>query len=295
MLLLGLARAGVWAQDTTQIPAAATEARENGSRPLPDIATLMHEVEAHQRSAEAVEKDYMYHSATMLTEMDGHGGVKKTERREFDVFWVNGVRVRRMVSKDGKPVSGDELAKENARIDKEAAKARERRDKADAQGKETDPRGDEVVTVSRILELGSFTNPRRLQINGRDTIAVDYAGDLKAKTRNRMEDVIRDMAGTVWVDEEDKMLTQTEGRFLNAFKIGGGLVADIEKGTSFHYEQRRVNGEVWLPSRFDAQGSARAMLFFSFHGRAQMVDSDYRKFKATSTILPGVGKVEEAP
>jgi len=222
--------------------------------------------------------------------------VKKTSRREFDVFWVSGVPVRRVVSKDGRPVSADELKKENEHIDKEVAKAKERREKGDAAGKETDPRGHDEVTVSRILELGSFTNPRRVRINGRDTIAVDYAGDPKAKTRNRMEDVIRDMVGTVWVDEGDKTIARTEGRFLNAFKIGGGLLVNIQKGTSFSLEQTKVNGEVWLPARINAQGSARAMLFFSFNGDVHIVDSDYRKFKATSTILPGVGKVEdEAP
>ena len=292
LMLTGLSAGMAWGQDA--VPPAA-EASAAADRPLPDIPALMHEVEAHQRAAEAVEKDYMYHSATTMAETDGHGGVKKLERREFDTFWVNGVQVRRLTSKDGRPVSGDELKKENERIDKEAAKARERREKADAAGKETDPRGDDVVTVSRILELGSFTHARRLQINGRDTIAVDYAGDPKAKTRNRMEDVIRDMVGTVWVDENDKILTQAEGRFLNAFKIGGGLLVNIQKGTSFHFEQRKVNGEVWLPARAEAQGSARAMLFFSFNGNVHVSYSEYRKFKATSTILPGVGKVEETP
>ncbi len=35
------------------------------------------------------------------------------------------------------------------------------------------------------------------------------------------------------------------------------------------------------------------MLFFSFNGNIRVVDSDYRKFKATSTILPGMSTVEE--
>ena len=264
-------------------------------RPLPEIPALMREVESHQVAAEALQKNYMYHSSEVARETDGHGGVKKTMRREMEIFYVNGVMVRRTVAKDGRPLSADEMKKENERIDKDAAKARERRDRAEAQGKETDPRGHDIVPVSRILELGTFTNPRRLQIDGRDTIAVDYTGDPKAKTRNRIEDVIRDMVGTVWVDEQDKMLVRSEGRFLNAFKIGGGLLVNIQKDTSFSFEQKKVNGEVWLPAKIDARGAARAMLFFSFNGDVHVVDSEYRKFKATSTILPGVGKVEEAP
>ncbi len=189
----------------------------------------------------------------------------------------------------------EELKKEDERIDKEVAKAKERRERNDAKGKQTSPRGDEEVTVSRLLELGVFRNERRVTLNGRDTIAVDYLGDPKAKTRNRMEDVIRDLAGTVWVDEEDKTIVRLEGRFLNAFKIGGGLLVNIRKGTSFEMVQKKVNGEVWLPERIEGHGAARAMLIFNFDGSVRVEDSEFRKFKGTATMQPGVGVVEDAP
>ena len=246
----------------------------------------MHSVETNQRLSEAIEKDYLYRSVWTKQEMDGHGGVKKTEVEEYDVFWVDGVPVHRLTKKNGRELSADEQKKESEQIDKEVAKARERREKATAQGKESGPRGEEEITVSRLLELGNFTNARRIQLNGRDTIAVDFAGDPKAKTRTRFEEVIRDMVGTAWVDEQDRMLVKAQGHFVNNFKIGGGLVANIQKGTSFSMEQRKVNGEVWLPATFEGQGSARALLFFSFNGSVRGVQSDYRKFKATSTIVP---------
>jgi hypothetical protein len=223
---------------------------------------------------------------------DGHGGVKKTETKEYDEFWVEGVPVQRLIKKDGKELSELEKKKEDEEIDKEVAKAKERRAKADAKGKETSPRGDDEITVSRLLELGSFTNARRVQMNGRDTIAVDFAGDPKAKTRNRGEDVIRDLVGTAWVDEQDKVLVKVQGHFVNNFKIGGGIVANIQKGTSFGFEQRKVNDEVWLPALLEGRGEARALLLFKFDGSLRAVESDYRKFRATSTILPGMSTVE---
>ena len=262
-------------------------------KPLPDIATLMHEVEAHQKDSEAIQKDYLYHEVAVAQETDGHGGVKKTETNEYDVFWLNGVEVQKLVKKDGKELTAEEQKRESERIDKEVAKARERRSKADAKGEETDSRGHEEVTVSRFLELGKFTNPRRVRVNGRETIAVDYEGDPKAKTRNRFEDVIRDLAGTIWVDEEDSSISRIEGHFLRPFKVGGGLVVNIKQDTSFAMEQRKINGEVWLPARVEGKGAARALLFISFNGNIRVTDSDYRKFKATSTILPGLSTVQE--
>jgi hypothetical protein len=246
----------------------------------------MHDVETNQRAAEAIEKDYLYRSLVTAQELDSHGGLKKTETKEFEVFWENGVPAGRLVKKDGKELSADEQKKENERIDKDSEKAKERRQKADEEGKESDARGHELMTASRALELGSFTNPRRVQLNGRDTIVADYAGDPKARTRTKFEEVVRDMMGTVWVDEQDRVLVKAEGHFVNNFKIGGGLVANIQKGTNFSMEQRKVNGEVWLPARFEGQGSARALLFLGFNGHVEAVESDYRKFKATAKIVP---------
>jgi hypothetical protein len=300
---LGWWQGPVWGQSPTagqerQEPVAAkVEDAKPASveRPLPDIPTLMHAVEANQKTSEAVEKDYLYHAFAMEEALDGHGGVKKTETKEYDVFWLEGVPVSKLLKKDGKELSAEEQKKESERIDKEVAKEKERRAKADEKGKETDPKGNDLVTVSRLLELGSFTNARREQLNGRDVIAVDFSGDPKAKTKNRSEEVIRDMAGTAWIDEEDKVLAKAQGHFLNDFKIGGGLVANIRKGTSFQMEQRKINNEVWLPETIEAQGGFRALLFVSFNGRFKVVNSDYRKFKATSTILPGMSTVKPDP
>lgn len=264
-------------------------------RPLPDIPKLMHEVEEHERTAESVQKDYLYHAADTIQELDGHGRVKKTQTEEFDRFWVEGVPIQKLTKKDGKALSSREQKKEDERIDKAVARAKERQVKADAKGKPTDPQGNDEVTVSRLLELGSFSNPRRVMLNGRPTIAVDYAGDPKAKTRNRLEGVIHDMAGTVWVDEEDRAIARLEGHFFETFKIGAGLVANIQKGTSFSLEQRKVNDEVWLPVEANGRGTARMLLLFKFNGTFREVDSGYRKFKVTSTILPGMGKPVEGP
>lgn len=260
-------------------------------RILPDISELMHEVEEHQRASEHIQKDYIYHEVVQQQRSDG----KKAVTHEYDVFWLNGVEVQKLTRKDGKDLTAEEQRKENERIDKEVAKARERKAKAETKGVETDSHGNEEITVSRFLELGNFTNPRRVVRSGRETIAIDYAGNPKAKTRNRMEDVIRDLSGTLWIDEQDRTITHLEGHFSNSFKVGAGIVMSIKKGTSFSMDQIKINNEVWLPSHVEGHGGARVMLFVSFDGSILVTNSDYRKFKATSTILPGLSTVKESP
>ncbi len=272
-------------------PAQTFSPSGDPDRPLPDIQALMHEVQEHERAAEAIQKDYLYREVAREQRGDG----KKTETNEYDVFWINGVEVQKLTRKDGKDLTPDEQRKQNERLDKEVAKAKERKAKADAKGQQTDSQGHEEITVSRFLELGSFTHPRRLQLNGRETIAVDYAGDPKAKTRNRTEEVIRDLSGTLWIDDQDRAITRLEGRFARPFKIGGGLLMSIKKDTNFSMEQIKINNEVWFPSKIEGHGGARVMLFVNFDGSILVTNSNYRKFKATSTILPGAATVHESP
>lgn len=265
---------------SASLPATAAE------RPLPEIATLMRQVEAHQRAAEAIEKDYVFHEDSTLNERNSSGDIKKTEQRTYEIFWLGGVRLARLIRKDGKDLSANEVKKEEERLDKEVAKARERRAKADADGKQTNSDGRPEITVSRILELGSFSNPRRETVNGRPTIVVEYSGDPAAKTHNPGEAAMKLLTGNIWVDEQDSTIQHAEGHFTADFKVGGGLVASIRKDTSFKWTSVRIRDEVWLPSTVDAQGQARYLLFFSLSGDAHIRAGNYRKFKATSTVLP---------
>lgn len=79
-----------WAQAPSgQEQQSEMQSLESSERPLPDVATLMRKVEANQRTSEALLKDYLYHQSEIDEQTDGHGGVKKTESREYDIFWIN--------------------------------------------------------------------------------------------------------------------------------------------------------------------------------------------------------------
>lgn len=264
-------------------------------KPLPDLSAMMHLVEANERKSEKVRQDYIYNEINTFDERDSHDAIKKTESRDQEVFWLNGVPVARTLKKNGKPLTADEAKKEDERIDEVVKKAKERRDKKDAKGKETDPRGNDEITFARILELGEFSNERREIINGRPTIIVDYQGNPKAKTHNPGEAVFKELAGTVWIDEDDHTLQHLEGHFDHDFKLAGGLAVSVRKGTWFRAKFVKINGEVWLPEVLEGDGHARYLLFFSLNGHFQLHASNYRKFKASSTILPGVTTVDPAP
>ena len=125
---------------------------------MPDIPTLLREVEVHERESEAAQKEYLYKVSTTEQELDSHGNTKKTTSLVADSFTVDGIRVNRVTRRNGKDLTMDEQKKEIDRVDKEIDRARDRRRKAEAKAKDVDPNGNQEITVSRFLELGAFTN-----------------------------------------------------------------------------------------------------------------------------------------
>jgi hypothetical protein len=280
-LLLCIASATLSAQQ----PATPSNPPSPDTQPLPPIPQLLLDVERNEKTTEAAARDYTYHVRLQQLELDNVGNIKKTTTTDSESITVDGIRVDRVVARDGKPLTPEEVRKESDRIDKEVAKAKAHREKRESQGKETDSNGDPVLTASRILELGSFSNARRVDLDGRPTIIADYNGDPNAKTHSEFEKVFRDLVGTVWIDEDERVLVRAAGHFLHNFKIGGGLVVDIKEGSSFEIRYARINNEVWLPTEATGQGKIRFLLFTGFNGRVHLLTSDYRKFHSTSTII----------
>jgi hypothetical protein len=281
--------AAVWAQDAS--PQVAVP--EADSKPLPPIPELLKVVEQHQKRDEAVLLQYTYHVHHVMEEFDGDEAVKKTTVSDWESFTVRGVRIQRLVARNGVPLTPDEAKKENKRVDEAIVKAQENKAKRDA--KVAEGKGDgTIISASRMLELGTFTNERRVMLNGRPTIVLDYAGNRDVKTKNVGENIVKDLVGTVWFDEADRVIARTEGRFLGDFKLGFGLIIDIHKGLSFTFEQQKINGEAWLPKEYTGQGKASVgVVVVRVHGRTHAEVSDYRKFHTSSTIIGTNGAIGE--
>src|ERR1700689_5185210 len=86
--------------------------------PMPEPATLVKEIEAHQRRMDELRENYTFHEVTLTDELDTNGAVKGTESEERDVFFVNGYRIARLVKKNGRELSEGDRKSEQHRIDK---------------------------------------------------------------------------------------------------------------------------------------------------------------------------------
>ena len=244
-------------------------------RPLPDIKQLLSVVQENQKQLESLIDQYSCTEDEEVRELDKDGKVKKTIAKEYMDFYLGGQLVRREVKKDGKPLTGDQQKKEDSHIEKRIREY----DQKKAAGGEDATNKKEKIDVSTILRVSNFTRPRWEEFRRQEVIVFDFAPNPAYKPRNRTEDLLHKLVGTVWVDDQARQVVRLEAHLSDSFKLAGGLLASIHKGSSLVMEQARTNGEVWLPSYVDAHFSARLLLLTSALGDYASKFSDYKKFR----------------
>jgi hypothetical protein len=259
--------------------------RVSGS-PLPDVKALFLEVVKNQKAIEDMQKQYTCHVIEEEEQVDGKGQVKSRKIKESEVFNIAGDEMRRLVAKDGKPLSAEEQKKEDERFNKEFDKATKKEAElaGDPKKREQQEAKDEQQ-LSDLLRAIRFSNPRHERFRGQEVIAVDFGPNPEYKPKKMMEKIAQKVAGVIWIDEQAHDVARLEAHFSDSAKIGGGIVAAIDKGSNFVFEQAKVNGEVWLPVYGEVHFGGR-LLFLK--AKANQIDrySDYKKFHVESKIVP---------
>jgi hypothetical protein len=241
-------------------------------RPIPDSVTLMKEVTRHQREMEKIRENYTCHQITQSDELDTKGEVKTSKSEEREVFFVNRHRIGRLVKKDGVELSAGEQKSEQNRVTKLVEQAMKTR----ARG------GNNVLSIGRILAVSKVSDPRRISVKDRDTIAFGFVGDPEAEAHSMNQSAGKKMEGTLWIDEADHQVARLEVTFYENFNIGGGLLVSIQKGTKLVFEQAPVGDNLWMPSASEQHIAARAFIFDGIRQDVHIKDFDFHKFNVDS-------------
>ena len=267
---------------------------------LPDLKALFKEIDDNQKAIDKIKENYTGTRAEEETEFESNGKVKKREVTEYTFFYLNGEEVSTVVKKDGKALSEAEQKKENEKtqkrieeLQKRETKKEAKEEKAKEQGKsdEKDEPGIEIF-----LRACQFVNPRRERFRGQDVLVFDFEPNPEFKAHKLVEKVVQKLAGVVWIDEKAHDVARLEAYFVGDMRFAGGLLANLQKGTSFVMEQAYVNNEVWLPTYEEAHVGVRLLLVKGIKVNAVTRYSDYKKFnvETLSTIAKPKG-ASDAP
>lgn len=246
--------------------------------PLPDIPSLLLEVQANEDRVDQLLETYSYTEKRTMREPAKDGSLIEKASETFQVSFYQGFQVNRLVETNGRPLTESEQAD----ADRSAAKSIEQIDKIIAKRKAGDAAaGGERLSIAEILRASNLINARRERLRGRDVIVFDFEPN-KSFDYKKAKSTLKffgKTAGVIWIDAADKQVARIEAVLADSFNVGGGLVAKLKKGASFTLEQERVNDEIWLPSAADINLSVRVFLIKGLNLNQTNRYYDYRKFK----------------
>ncbi len=252
-------------------------------QPLPDIPTLLRELQANEDRVEELLDSYSFTQKVIKRELGKDGVLRETESETFQLSFYKGRRVSRLIEKNGRPLNTKEQADADRDVEKRIDEIE--KDAAKSEARETrggPPSGDERrISIAEVLRASTLTNPRRERFRGRNVVVFDFEPnpDFDLKKAKSMLKFFGKTAGVMWIDEQDKQVARLEAVLFENFNVGGGVLAKLKKGASFVLEQERVGDEIWLPSEAEINLAVRVLLVKGISVNQVVKSYGYSKFQ----------------
>lgn len=229
--------------------------------------------------------DYAFDKRVATTSLDKNGKPTGTQVADFEVIMLLGQQVDRVVARDGKPLDAPYLAKERVGFDKaftQAAMLTEQQRLAKTQEAERKDRKQREF-------LKALPDVYELALIGVETIDGRAAYRIDAKPRKGAKlpgfgpkRTFFKLYGSLWIDVESNQWVKVD-TVVNDTLSWGLFLARIQPGSRILFE-RRLLGDLWVPTRIGGRFVAR---FFGFKGFAleqETTFTNFRRYRAESRI-----------
>lgn len=229
-------------------------------------------------------KNYTYQERAEFRQYRRSGAIARDRSETHEILILGGRPYERLIARDDKPLSTREERREQAKLDSELAKRRH--ESAAEQARYQKERTEERAFIREIPDAFS------LHLVKTDIVSNQPAWVIEAQPKpgyhavhSRAKDFAK-VRATIWIEQDTYHWVKVEADVLNTISVDLGLLR-IAPGSSMHFEQTRVNDEIWLPSSMLVHFEARLALLKVLRGEYDIRYSNYRKFQSDSKMVVG--------
>ena len=231
-------------------------------------------------------RNFTYVQHQIDRQFEGSGKVKSAADRTWDVTFHEGSPYRRLIARNGVPLSAEEQKAENEKMEWNIAERRkeskEQRERRIAEWRKRADRQREPL--NEVPDAFDFQIVREEPIHGAAAWVIDGTPKPHYKPKSSSASILQKMKARFWISKRDYHWIKLEAETLDTFTYGAFLLR-IGKGAHIIMEQARVSGDVWLPTHIGLSGSARILLVKGIHAELDLTYSDYKKFVVDSRVV----------
>jgi hypothetical protein len=231
-------------------------------------------------------KDYTWIARQTDRLLDSKGQVKSQRFEEWETVVIYGEPHRRMLQRNGKPLSAEEQRKEQEKLDAAVTK-REHETASQRVRREADFEKEREKDREFLREIPDLFDFRLLgdeKIDGHDVWVISATPKPGAHPKSGDAKPLLKIQAKVWIDKAEYQWVRLEAETTATISFGL-FIARLAPGAHLEFEQTRVNDETWLPKRELVRGSARLGLVKKLAGEEETTWNNYRKFQVNSKVV----------
>ena len=214
-----------------------------------------------------VEEKYSFSEVVLAEKLHADKSIKEREHSRYEVYPVEGVLFRRLVEKNGRPLSPEE-------IEWEEQKERDLREQLKRGEK---PKQDENrIEFNRdlISRFRAEVVSREL-LHGRSTYVLRFEPKSnRLPVRRRIDYALNKSTGRMMIDEETYEVARVEFHLIKPVRLWWGLLGKLREAEG-SLERKPATDGYWAPTELKTYVYGR-VLFSSFHRRRQTQWGKYR-------------------
>src|SRR5271166_4615565 len=186
------------------------------------------------------------------------------------------------ITMNGQPLTPEQRAKENRKLEKFANDPEARRKSLEA-SKEEDQRAELMLTSlpDAFLYTYAGTQPGP---NGDELVHLTFKPNPKFNPPNHETRVYEGMQGDMLIDRSAMRIARIDGTLFKDVEFGWGILGRLYKGGKFYIEQRDVGGGRWETVRQTLQFTGKILMVKSLNIYSTETATDFRPVPANLTV-----------
>jgi hypothetical protein len=231
-------------------------------------------------------QDYTWQANSVERHFDSRGKVESTKRETWETLILDGEPYRRMLERDGKPLSAEQKREEQTKLDRETKKLSDETpaEKQNRLARAKERREREFAFLSEIPDLYDLKLEGEATVDGRPAWIVSGAPRPGAQPKSRDAKLLLKVRGRMWIDKATHQWVKVEAE-TTAVISWGLFLARLAPGAKMVFEQTAVSPELWLPKRLFVSGNGRVALLKHLIEDQEIRWSNYKKFSVESKIV----------
>ncbi len=215
--------------------------------------------------------------------LDSDGRVKSRDIDVSRVILVNGAPFEQFLEHNGRPLSPQEEAQQEQKIEKQKHETPEERQARLAKERENRSLIRELPAAFEFQMIGEDV------VNGRPAYVLQATPRPNYQPHGKYGRILSKVEGRLWVDKQDLGWVKIEGQVIQPFSLGVFL-ARVQRGSQIAMEQTRLADGIWMPARIDVHASAKLLFVKNLLIERVLTYSDYRLAQTDLSAASRAGK-----